>query len=135
MSKVGFFDDHKKKKSWLFQNKLPKEPTFILVMCVVAAGAGAARCVIFVRDMHESNIQNIHDMLVVERVEDIFALPAAFYEVVILEQLELVGNCRLCHVNGLCDVVDADLAVGYRAENFHPRFIAEHLKKCRGASY
>ena len=92
MSKVGFFDDHKKKKSWLFQNELPKGPTFILAMCVVAARAGASRRVVFVRDMHESNVEHINDVLVVERVEDIFALPAAFYEVVILEQLELVGN-------------------------------------------
>ena len=57
-------------------------------MCIVAAGgAGTVRCVIFVRDMHESNIQNIHDMLVIERVKNIFALPAAFYEIIILEQL------------------------------------------------
>ena len=104
-------------------------------MRVVAAGAGASRRVVFVCDMHESNVENIHDMLVVERVENIFALPAAFYEVVILEQLELVGNRRLCHVNGLGDVIDADFVIGYRAKNFHPRFIAEHLKKSRGASY
>lgn len=56
-------------------------------MCIVAAGAGTVRCVIFVRDMHESNIQNIHDMLVVEGVKNVFALPAAFYEIIILEQL------------------------------------------------
>ena len=43
-------------------------------MCIVAAGAGTVRCVIFVRDMHESNIQNIHDMLVVEGVKNVFAL-------------------------------------------------------------
>ena len=57
-------------------------------MRIVAVGAGAARRVVFMCDMHESNIENIHDMLVVERVEYIFALPAAFYEVVILEQLD-----------------------------------------------
>ena len=56
-------------------------------MCIVAAGAGTVRCVIFVRDMHESNIQNIHDMLVIERVKNVFALPSAFYEIIILEQL------------------------------------------------
>lgn len=90
---------------------------------------------IFMRNMHESNIENIHDMLVVERVEDIFALPAAFYEVVIFEQLELVRNRGFCHIDRLGDVVDADFIISYRAKYFHSCFIAEHFKKGGGASY
>ena len=34
-------------------------------MRIVAAGAGASRRVVFMSDVHESNIENIHDMLVV----------------------------------------------------------------------
>ena len=59
-------------------------------MCIVAAGAGTVRCVIFVRDMHESNIQNIHDMLVVEGVKNVFALPAAFDQLVLLQNFQQV---------------------------------------------
>lgn len=59
-------------------------------MRIVAAGAGTARCMIFMCDMHESNVEHVDNVLVVERVEDIFALAAAFYKVIILEQLELV---------------------------------------------
>lgn len=104
-------------------------------MRIVAAGAGTARCMIFMCDMHESNVEHVDDVLVVERVEDIFALAAAFYEVIILEQLELVRNRRLRHVNGLCDVIDADFVIGYRAKYFHSCFVAEHFKKGGGASY
>lgn len=46
---------------------------------VVAAVTGAACCVVFVGYVHESNIKHIDDMLVVERVKNIFALSAAFY--------------------------------------------------------
>lgn len=104
-------------------------------MRIVAAGAGAARRVVFMCDMHESNIENIHDMLVVERVEDIFALTAAFYEVIIFEQLELVRNRGLCHVNGFSNVVDADFVIGYRTKYFHSCFVAENFKKGGGTSY
>lgn len=104
-------------------------------MCIVAAGAGTVRCVIFVRDMHESNIQNIHDMLVIERVKNVFALPSAFYEVIIFEQLELVRNRGFCHIDRLSDVVDADFIISYRAKYFHSCFVAKHFEKSSGASY
>lgn len=61
-------------------------------MRIVAAGAGTACRVVFMRDMHESNVEHVDDVLVVKRVEDIFALAAAFYKVIILKQLELVRN-------------------------------------------
>lgn len=107
----------------------------MIFLRIVAAGAGASRRVVFMSDVHESNIENIHDMLVVERVEDIFALTAAFYEVIIFEQLELVRNRGFCHIDRLSDVIDADFIISYRAKYFHSCFVAEHFEKSSGASY
>lgn len=90
---------------------------------------------VLMRNVRESNVEHVDDMLVVEGVEDIFAITATFYEVIVLKQLELVRDRRLRHVDGLCNIVDAELVVSYRAKYFHSRFIAENLEKSGGASY
>ena len=45
----------------------------------MAAVAGAAGGVGFVRDVHERDVEYIDDMLVVEGVKNVFALSATFY--------------------------------------------------------
>ena len=86
-------------------------------MCIVAVGAGTVRCVIFVRDMHESNIQNIHDMLVVERVKNVFALPAAFYQLILLQNAKLMRNSGLCHIQSLGKIAHAYLCLKKHKQN------------------
>ena len=66
-----------------------------------------------------------------EAVKDAFALPAGLDQVGIAQQPELMGYRRLGHAQKRRDFVDAKLGFKQRKQNFHPRGIAENLKKVR----
>ena len=71
--------------------------------------AAAAFSVGFVLDMGEGNVDNIYDMLVIQRIEYVFSVTAALYQPFVFEQAKLVGDRRFCHIKGGGDVVYAKL--------------------------
>ena len=97
--------------------------------------AAAVLPVSFVLDVGESDVDDIYDMLVIQRIEYVFSVTAALYQPFVFEQAKLVGDRRFCHVESRGNVVYAKLICGYGAENLHSGFIAHHFKKCGGFGY
>ena len=70
-------------------------------------------------------------MVVGKGVEYGFSLPAALYQLVPLQDIELVGDGRLGHVQRRRQVADADLRLKQDEKNSNPCGVAEHLEKLR----
>ncbi len=99
-----------------FINRAYRRNFGLLVGCTtVATFATTTSGVGFVGDVHEGDVEDVDDVLVVERIVYVFAFAAALHQVVVLQEFELVGDGRLRHADRVCDVVDADFFVGDRA--------------------
>ena len=70
-------------------------------------------------------------MVVRQRVEDVFPLPAEFDQVHLLEQPELMGNGALAQRHRLGDVRHAQLPLGQQGQNMHPGGIRKALEQLR----
>ena len=68
-------------------------------------------------------------MLIRQRIQDIFAVPAEFDQVHLLEKPQLVGDGRLGHAQQLRNVAHAHLRLKQHIENADARRIAEYLEK------
>ena len=101
----------------------------LLVLRTVVAGA--VFTVGLVADVDECNVDDIYHMLVVQGVEYVLSFAAAFYQAFVSEEAELVGNRRLGHIYCSGNVVDTKLVRAQGTEDFHPGFIADHLKESR----
>ena len=71
--------------------------TVFTASAVMAAAAFAMR---FVLDVSKGYVDNVHNMLVIQRVKNVFAVTAALYQTFVLKEAELVGNCGFGHVQG-----------------------------------
>ena len=52
-------------------------------------------------------------MTICKRVEHRFSFSSALYQLILLQNAKLVGNCGLCHVQCFCQVADAYLCLLY----------------------
>ena len=62
-------------------------------------------------DMIPSLIDDGADMVVRKGIENGFPFSAAFYQFVLLQDAELMGNGRLGHVQHLCKITYSDLCL------------------------
>ena len=74
--------------------------------------AAAVLPVSFVLDMGEGDVDDIYDMLVIQRIEYVFSVTAALYQPFVFEEAKLVGDRRFSHIKGGGDVVYAKLVRG-----------------------
>ena len=82
--------------------------------------------------MLESLIDELDDVVVVERIPGLFALLAELDEAGRTQDAELVRDGRLTHLQGLGDVADAHLLFGCeQRQELDARPVAENLKKLR----
>ena len=95
----------------------------------MAVMAAAVLPVSFVLDMGEGDVDDIYDMLVIQRIEYVFSVTAALYQPFVFEEAKLVGDRRFCHIKGRCDVVYAKLVRRNGTEYFHSGFVADNLKE------
>ena len=72
--------------------------------------------------------QQLDDVLIVERVEDLPAGAARADQAHAAQQAQLVRDRRLADAHERRDVADAELAACQRVENPHPRRVAEDAK-------
>ena len=72
-------------------------------------------------------------MLVGQRVEDLFAVPAEFHQAGLFEDTKLMGDGALAHPQKLGDIADAHFMLQKHIENFDSGRIPENLKKLRKA--
>lgn len=91
--------------------------------------------VAFVLDMGEGDVDNIYDMLVIQRIKYVFSVAAALYQPFVLEEAKLVGDRRFCHIKGGCYIVYAQFICGNSTEYFHSGFVAYNLKEGCGLGY
>ena len=70
------------------------------VFTAPAAITAAASAVRFVLVVSEGDVDDIDNVLVIQRVKNVFAVTTALYQTFVLKKAELVGNCRLGHVQG-----------------------------------
>ena len=61
--------------------------------------------------MIPSLVDNGADMVVCKGIENGFPFSAAFYQFVLLQDAELMGNGRLGHVQYLCKITYSDLCL------------------------
>ena len=78
----------------------------------VAVMAAAAFSVGFVLDMGEGNVDNIYDMLVIQRIEYVFSVTAALNKPFVFQEAKLVGDRRFCHIKGGRYIVYAQFICG-----------------------
>ena len=67
----------------------------LVVVFTVTGAAGFAAAAItvgLVLDVCECNVDDIHNMLVIQRIEHVFAVTAALYKAFVFKELKLVGN-------------------------------------------
>ena len=69
------------------------------------------------------------DMIVGERVDDVFAIPLKFHESRGLKRSQLMGNRALSGAHKLGDVGDAEIAAHQRVEDLDARRVGEHLEQ------
>jgi len=84
----------------------------LVVMFTVTGAAGFAAAAItvgFVLNVSECDINNVHNMLVIQRIEHVFAVTAALYKAFVFQKAELMGHCRLGHINCCSNIVYAEL--------------------------
>ena len=68
-------------------------------------------------------------MTICKRVEHRFSFSSALYQLILLQNAKLVGNCGLCHVQCFCQVADAYLCLKQDKQNLDPRGITKYLEK------
>ena len=78
----------------------------------VAVVAAAVFAVGLALDVAKGDIDDIYNVLVIQRIEYVFSVTAALYQPFVFEQAKLVGDRRFCHIKGGCDVVYAKLVRG-----------------------
>ena len=84
----------------------------LVVVFTVTGGAGFTATAItvgLVLDVRECNVYDIHNMLVVQGVEHVFAVAATLYKAFVFQKAELMGHCRLGHINCCSNIVYAEL--------------------------
>ena len=70
------------------------------VFTAPAAITAAAFAVRFVLDVSEGNVDDIDNVLVIQRVKNVFAVTAALYQIFVLKKAELVRDCGFSHIQG-----------------------------------
>ena len=100
----------------------------IRLFCVLAVllAAGAVLPVLYVR---HGDVQNGVYMLIVQRVEHIFALAAAFYYAAVFKTAQLVADGRLGHAQRRGDVLHAHLPLCHNAHHLYAGRVSQHFKK------
>ena len=68
-------------------------------------------------------------MTICKRVEHRFSFSSALYQLILLQNAKLVGNCGLCHVQCFCQVADAYLCLKQDKQDLDPRGITKYLEK------
>lgn len=76
-------------------------------------------------------LDNGADMGVGKRIENGFALPAAFYQLALFENLQLMRNGRLGHAEGGGQVADANLCFEKDKQDTNAGGVAENFKQFR----
>jgi hypothetical protein len=82
-------------------------------------------------DMFETLIDNGSDMGIRQRIKDRFAFPARLHQLALFEDLQLMGDRGLCHIECLSDIADTDLRLKKDKKDPDSRGIPENLEKFR----
>ena len=70
--------------------------------------------------MLQAHLENLLDVLILERIVALLAVPANLDEVLLSEDAELVGYGALLHTDDVRDTADAQLALKQRAKTASP---------------
>ena len=81
--------------------------------------------------MFQSHFKDGLHMVIGQGIEDVFALPAVFDQVHLLEHPQLVGDCTLGDLDALGDVAHALLTLGQQIEDMNPGGVCEALEQIR----
>ena len=81
--------------------------------------------------MLETHIEYLTDVVVLERIVALLAVPADFDKILLPEHAQLMGYGALLHADDIRDTADAELALEQRAHYANAGLVAENFEEIR----